>query len=49
MTTKFEKLKAEATKKAKDAEAKAMLKAEEIKSGMTHAANAKADGKSMVS
>jgi gas vesicle protein len=61
MTTKFEKLKAEATKMAKDAEAKAMAmahdgkaKAEELKSGMTHTANAKmneakADGRALVS
>jgi gas vesicle protein len=61
MTTKFDKLKAEATKMAKDAEAKAMAmandgkaKAEELKSGMTHTANAKmneakADGRALVS
>jgi gas vesicle protein len=61
MTTKFEKLKSEATKMAKDAESKAAqmaqegkAKAEELKSGVTHAAQAKlnevrADGRAMVS
>jgi gas vesicle protein len=61
MTTKFDKLKAEATKMAKDAESKAMAmahegkaKAEELKSGVTHAAQAKlnevrADGRAAVS
>jgi gas vesicle protein len=47
MTTKFEKLKAEATKMAKDAEAKAIAKTEKLKSDMTDAA--KADGKAMSS
>jgi gas vesicle protein len=49
MTTKFDKLKAEATKMAKETEAKAMAKADELKSGMTQAAHAKADGKVMSS
>ena len=61
MTTKFDKLKAEATKMAKEAEAKAMAmahegksKTEELKSGLTNAANAKmnevkADGRALVS
>ena len=60
-TSKFEKLKTEATKMAKDAEARATqmahegkAKAEELKSGVTHAAQSKlnevrADGRSMVS
>ena len=49
MSTKFEKLKAEATKMAKETEAKATLKAEELKSSMTHASNSRTDGKVMAS